>query len=342
LGIDMSTILEIAKLAKVSYSTVSRALNGQKGVSEAVRAKIVNIAKELNYYPDSSARALVSKRVGVIGLIIPRTSEHTFTSPYYSHIFLGISAVLTQRGYHLMLIINEQNSYAAFYHRRLVDGLIVVGNRFNDQRIFTLTESGIPTVVVPGFVQDSPQNPLSINSENYEPNYQAVSHLIDLEHRRIAYILGHKHSKYSIERLKAYQDALRDKGLEIRKEYTPFSDFSVAEGFRLMGQLLDLPEPPTAVLCINDSISIGALNQIKARNLRIPEELSVVVTCASDMLAQYDPPLTIIKVPVVSVGKTAAASLIQLIETGAAPVDSPSIPSTFTIRSSTGPCPRPG
>lgn len=336
----MSTILEIAKLANVSYSTVSRALNGQKGVSDAIRAKIVKLAQELDYYPDSSARALVSKRVGVIGLIIPRTSEYTFTSPYYSHILLGISAVLTQRGYHLMLIINEQNSYAAFYRRRLVDGIIVVGNHFNDQRIFALTESSIPTVVVPGFTQDSPQNPISVNSDNYEPNFQAVSHLLNLKHRRIAYILGHRNSKYSIERLNAYQDALRDNGIEIREEYTPFSNFSVADGYRLMGKMLDLPKPPTAVLCINDSISIGALNLIKARNLRIPDDLSVVVTCASDMLAQYDPPLTIIKVPVVAVGKTAADTLIQLVETGAAPVDSPSIPSTFTVRKSTGPGPR--
>jgi len=337
----MSTILEIAKLANVSYSTVSRALNGRKGVSDEIRAKIVKLAQELDYYPDSSARALVSKRVGVIGLIIPRTSEYTFTSPYYSHMFLGISAVLTQRGYHLMLVINEQNSYAAFYHRRLVDGIIVVGNHFNDQRIFALTESGIPSVVVPGFLQDSPQNPLSINSDNYEPNYRAVKHLIDLKHRRIAYILGHRNSKYSIERLHAYQDAFRANGLEIREEYTPFSDFSVADGFRLMGKLLDLPEPPTAVLCINDTISIGALDQIKARNLKIPDDLSVVVTCASDILAHYEPPLTIIKVPVVSVGKTAAATLIQLIETGAAPAERPSIPANFIIRKSTGPCPQP-
>ncbi|MCF8043801.1 MAG: LacI family transcriptional regulator [Desulfarculaceae bacterium] len=336
----MSNILQIAKLANVSCSTVSRALNGRKGVSDAVRAKIVKLAQELDYYPDSSARALVSKRVGVIGLIIPRTSEYTFTSPYYSHILLGISAVVTQRGYQLMLVINEQKSYAAFYHRRLVDGILVVGNLFDDQRIFALTKNGIPSVVVPGFIQESPQNPLSINSENYEPNYQAVHHLIGLGHRHIAYILGQRNSKYSMERLKAYQDALRDNGLKIREEYTPFSDFSVTDGFEIMGTLLDLPEPPTAVLCINDSISIGALDKIKARNLRIPDQLSVVVTCASDILAHYDPPLTTIQVPVVSVGKAAADTLIQLIETGEVPDARPPILSKFTIRKSTGPCPR--
>lgn len=337
----MSNILQIAKLANVSCSTVSRALNGRKGVSDAVRAKIVKLAQELDYYPDSSARALVSKRVGVIGLIIPRTSDYTFTSPYYSHILLGISAVVTRRGYQLMLAINEQQSYAAFYHRRMVDGILVVGNHFDDQRIFALTQSGIPSVVVPGFMEDSPLNPLSVNSENYEPNYRAVSHLIELKHRRIAYILGYPNSKYSVERLNAYQDAFRDNGLEILEEYTPFSDFSVADGFRVMGELLDLPEPPTAVLCVNDSTSIGALDQIKTRNLRIPEDLSVVVTCVSDMLAHYDPPLTTIQVPVVSVGKTAADALIQLIETGEVPGPYPPILSDFTVRKSTGPCPRP-
>ncbi len=338
----MSTILEIAKLAKVSYSTVSRALNGQKGVSEAMRAKIIKLAQELNYYPDSAARALVSKRVGVIGIIIPRTSEYAFTSPYYSHILLGISAVATQRGYQLMLVINEQKSYAAFYHRRMVDGIMVVGNHFDDQKVFALTERGVPSVAVPGFAPEAPPHPLSINSENYEANYLAVEHLISLGHRRIAYILGHRNSVYSLERMKAYQDALRDNGLETIDEYTPYSDFSVADGFHLLGKLLDLPRPPSAVLCINDSISMGALNQIKARNLNIPDDLSVVVTCASDMLVHYDPPLTEIKPPVVDVGKTAANTLIQLIETGAAPSEHPPLPATFTIRESTGPAPAKG
>ena len=338
---DVSTILEIAKLANVSYSTVSRALNGQKGVSEATRARIATLAREMNYYPDSSARALVSRRLNVIGIIIPRTCEYTFTSPYYSHIMLGISAVATQRGYQLMLVINEQNNYASFYHRRMVDGVIVVGNHFDDQRIFALTEYNIPSIVVPGFLPDSPPHPLSISSENHMANYQAIEHLINFGHRRIAFILGHPNSVYSVERIKAYKDAFRDKDLEIVDEYLPYSDFSVTDGFLLMGQLLDLPKPPTAVLCINDSISIGALNQIKARNLRIPDDLSVVVTCASNMLAHYDPPLTEVTVPVVSVGKTAADTLIQLIETGAAPTERSPLLARFTIRRSTGPRPRP-
>ena len=337
----MATILEIARLANVSSSTVSRALNGRKGVGDKLRAKIIKLAQELDYYPDSTARALVSKRVGVIGLIIPRTSEYTFTSPYYSHILLGISAVATQKGYQLMLVINEQKSYSAFYHRRLVDGILVVGNHMDDEKIFNLTECGIPSVVVPGFMEDSPRNPISITCDNYAPNYQAIKHLIELNHRRIAFILGKPNSKYSVERLEAYRNAMRDHGLEFREEYIAFSDFSVTDGYRIMGELLDLPRPPTAVLFINDSISIGALDQIKARKLKMPDQLSVVVTCASDLLSHYDPALSVVKVPVVALGKTATETLIQIIETGSAPNNECPFPSTFTARESTGPCPEP-
>ena len=336
----MATILEIAKLAHVSYSTVSRALNGRKGVSDKMRAKIVKLAQELNYYPNSTARALVSKRVGVIGLIIPRTSEYTFTSPYHSHILLGISSVATKRHYQLMLALNEQGSYASFYHRRLVDGILVVGNHFDDPKLFELTEGGIPSVVVPGFIEDAPQNPVSITGDNYSSYYQAMDHLIELNHRRIAIILGMPNSKYSVERLIAYRDALLDHGLEMRDDYVVYSDFSVTDGYRIMGDLLDLSAPPTAVLFINDSVSIGALDQIKNRRIKIPDQLSVVVTCTSDLLSHYDPPLTVVEVPVVSVGKVAAETLIQLIEKGEAPIGHISIPSTFKVKESTGPCSR--
>lgn len=334
----MATILEIARLANVSYSTVSRALNGRKGVGDKLRAKIIKLAQELNYYPNSTAQALVNKRVGVIGLIIPRTSEYTFTSPYHSHILLGISSAANARHYQLMLVINEQNSYAAFYHRRLVDGILVVGNHFDDSKLFDLTEFGIPSVVVPGFIEDSPQNPISINGENYAPNYEAVCHLIGLNHRRIAFILGLPNSKYSVERREAYRNALEDHGIEFREEYLAYSDFSVADGYRIMGQLLDLPQPPTAVVFINDAISIGALDQIKARKIKIPDQLSVVVTCASDLLSHYDPPLSVIHVPVASVGRAAAEILIHLIETGSEPEERYSLPASFVIKKSTGPC----
>ena len=146
----MATIKEIAKKAGISYSSVSRALNNQKGVRPEIRKKVLQIAQELNYHPHSSAKALVQNRIGVLGVVIPRTSEFAFQNPYYSHMLLGMSSVANDMGYHLMLVINQQHSYASLYHSHLVDGVIVVANRIDDPYVPELVRDEVPAVVVPG------------------------------------------------------------------------------------------------------------------------------------------------------------------------------------------------
>lgn len=334
----MPTIKQIAQKAGVSYSTVSRALNGKRGVRPESRELILKIAKEMNYFPHSSAKALVKNRVGVIGVVIPRTSEFAFQNPFYSHILLGFSQVANQNNYKLMLSINSRESYASLYHRRLVDGILVVANRTDDERIPELVEMNIPAVAVPGYPADSDIDITEVNSENYQSVHRAVSYLISLRHRKIAFILGKSNSYYTIERLKAYCDALAEHDLPVRKEYLAESDFSKTDAYRLMGNLLDLPEPPSAVICINDSVTPGALHQIKSRGLRAPQDISVVAIGCSDNFELYDPPLTTIRTQVVEVGRAAAQCLIDIIEKGSCPDRRIVIPSDLIIRESTGVC----
>ncbi|KMY65720.1 hypothetical protein AAU61_20760 [Desulfocarbo indianensis] len=334
----MSTIKEIAKAAGVSYSTVSRALNNKKGVGPELREKITQIASELSYFPHSSAKALVKNRIGAIGVIIPRTSEFTFQSPFYNYVLLGISALARQHDYHLMLSINDQKNYASIYHSRMVDGIIVIGNRIDDQHIFELEEKKIPSVVVPGFPDNNHHDIASVNSENFKCVHRAVSYLISLGHRKIAFILGKMNSKYSIERLAAYHAAFRDHKLTYDPKYLVESDFSKTDGHRLMGELLDLPDPPSAVICINDTVTPGALQQIISRGLRIPDDISVIAIGCSDILDLFEPPLTTIKTPVIKIGQTVVHVLIQLIETGRCADKHIVIPSEFIIRESTGAC----
>lgn len=331
----MITIKEIARKAGVSYSTVSRALNNKKGVRADVRELINKIAHETSYFPHSSAKALVENRVGVLGIIIPRTGEFAFQNPFYSQLLLGISAVATQHDYNLMLSINEKKSYISLYFRRLVDGVIVIGNRLDDEHIADLEEKGVPAVVIPGFLEDSKIDIPSVNSENYKSVYRVVDYLLDLGHRKIAFILGTMTSKYSVERFNAYQAAFQDHGLTYDPQYVVESDFSKTDGFRMMGRLLDLPERPSCVICINDSVTPGALQQINSRGLKIPEDLSVVAIGSSDILDLYQPPLTIIKTAVTQIGQTAAQMLIQLIEKEDCPEKHVVIPSELIIRDST-------
>ena len=334
----MSTIKEISKVAQVSCSTVSRALNNKKGVSTEVRDKIVKIAQDMSYFPHSSAQALVQNRVGVIGVIIPRTSEFTFQSPFYNHVLLGLSDMASRHDYNLMLNINDRRSYTSFYYRRQVDGLIVVGNRINDDRTIELEEKGIPAAIVPGFADGSHERIASVNSENFNSTHRAVSHLISLGHRKIAFVLGNMASKYSFERLAAYQKAFQDHGLAYDPSYIAESDFSKSDAYRLMGELLDMEQPPTAVISINDTVTPGVLQQIFSRGLKIPEQISVVAIGCSDMLDLVLPPLTTVRVPAVAIGQTLARVLVQLIETGSCSKQHTIIPTDFIIRESTGIC----
>ncbi len=331
----MTTIKGIAKRAGVSYSTVSRALNQKKGVRPEVRQSILELAREMRYFPNSKAKALVEKRVGVIGVVISRTSEFAFQNPYYSHVLLGLSSVAAENDYRIMLSINEQESYSALYHRCLVDGLVVVANRMDDERIPQLVDEKIPAVAIPGYLPNYQVNIASVNSENFHSVYRAVSYLIGLGHKNIAFILGQMNSKYTVERLEAYKAAFKDKNLKVNPEYIRESNFTKRDGFRLMGQLLDLPNPPSAVLCITDAVTPGALHQIACRGLKIPEDISVVAIGCSDNLELFQPPLTTIKIPAVQVGENAARILFELIENGETQDKHLVIPSDLIVREST-------
>ena len=333
----MSTINEIAKSLGLSNATVSRALNNKKGVRPEVREEILRVAKQMDYFPNSVARALVQKKVGAIGIMIPRANEFAFQNPFYSHMLLGLGTVATRHDYRLMLSISERESYAAMYQQRIMDGIVVVANRIDDERIAELAEKKIPSVVVPGFPQNSKIKIASINSENVKSVYRAVSYLISLGHHKIAFILGSMNSLYSIERLSGYKAAFKDHHLQYDKKYIVESDFTKMEGLRLMGQLLNLPDPPSSIICIGDLVTLGVLKQINHRGIKIPADISVVAIGCSDFYELFEPPLTTIKSPVVQIGQMAAEMVISYLEHGSFHNERVIIPSEFIIRESTGP-----
>ena len=333
----MSTINEIAKKLGLSNATVSRALNNKKGVRPEVREEILRVAKQMDYFPNSVARALVQKKAGAIGIMIPRANEFAFQNPFYSHMLLGLGTVATRHNYRLTLSINERKSYVAMFQQRVVDGIVVVANRIDDERIAELAEKKVPSVVVPGFPQDSKIKIASINSENVKSVYRAVSYLISLGHHKIAFILGSMNSLYTIERLSGYKAAFRDHHLQYDQKYIVESDFTKMEGFRLMGQLLDLPDPPSSIICIGDMVTLGVLKQINHRGIKIPADISVVAIGCSDFYELFEPPLTTIKSPVVQIGQMAAELVINYLEHGSCRDEQVLIPSEFIIRESTGP-----
>ncbi len=331
----MTTIKEIAAGVNASYSAVSRALNGKKGVNPELRKKIIELAKDMNYFPHSSAQALVQKKVGVIGVIIPRTGEFAFQNPYYSHILMGLSQIANAADYQLMLSLGDQQSYTEMYHRRLVDGVVIVANRLDDPLLMEVIHQHIPVVAVPGLAVGSEVEVPSVNSENIVSFKQALKYLLDLGHRRIAFITGKENSLYTTERGEAYRTLFKEHNIPINEDYICESDFSKTDGFRLMGDLLDLAQPPTAVICMNDLVAPGAIQQIYRRGLKIPEQISVIGIGCSENFELYHPPLTAIRTQVQAVGNKAAQILIEQIETGGCREKRVIIDSELIVRQST-------
>ncbi len=238
------TIKDIAHQARVSIASVSRAMNQEAGVSPQTREKILKIARGLNYYPNFQARGLVAQKPEAIGIVIPQTSEHAFSNPYYAEILKGIGAKTNETGQYIVLSLLREENYARLFHHSLAAGIIVLANRINDPGIEEARKMKTPMVLIPGDPQkmDIP----SVDGDNGAGVRQAVEHLCALGHRAIAILYGPMNSKYSVERLAAFRRALRRKRLPFQDDFFAQYDFTQQGAYVEMKKLLTLspPRPP--------------------------------------------------------------------------------------------------
>lgn len=331
----MITIKDIAKKLSVSPSTVSRALTNKNGVSEALGEKIKKIARNMGYHPNFKARALVGGKVGVIGVVIPRSSEVIFSNPFYPEILKGIGNVANKSNYHMLLSFEGTDSYASLFLKGLVDGIIVLAHRIDDNKVPELENRNIPTVLIPGHLGNFESSLPSVNTENTESVFCATDYLIKLGHKRISFILGALNSKFTLERLEGYKRAFEKNNIPLLEEHIRKSDFSKKDGVELMKELLALPHPPTAVIGINDNVTIGAIQAIYSNGMRIPKDISVITIGDSEYVSDFTPPLTAIRLPLVEIGKKATQTLLNLLNGTKLRKKNIILPSEFILRGST-------
>jgi len=331
----MLTIKDIARELNISSSTISRALNNKPGVSKILKERIQAIASNLGYHPNYKARALVGGRIGVIGVIIPRSSEFIFSNPFYPEILKGIGTVARNSNYNVLLSFEGADSYASIFLKGLVDGIIVLARRIDDEKVSEPEKRKIPTVLVPGFIKNSESTLPSVNNENIESVCRATDHLIKLGHKRIAFILGGLNSKFTIERLEGYKRAFAEKHLPLLQEYIRESDFAKKDGVRLMRELLALPIPPTAVIGINDNVTFGAVQTILNSGMEIPKDISVITIGDSEYVSDFTPPLTAIRIHLVEIGKKATQTLLNVLNGTKLRKKNIILPTEFNVRGST-------
>jgi len=328
------TIEHIAQLAKVSKATVSRVLNNSPKVTEETREKVMKVIKESGYYPSAMARRLTTNKAETIGLIIPSPQDKTFGNPFYTEILRGFTHQAKIEGYDLLLFINEhQFNYSKLFHDRRVDGLLLVGIKRNDKGITQLSKNKFPYILT-GKIDYKEAN--YVDAENRRGAYQAVSHLINLGHKRIAYIGGSFEFVFNQERFEGYLSALRDHNLEYGKELTMESISTQESGYEAMRKILKSSSIPTAVFAANDLDAIGAMKAIKDKGLRIPEDISLIGFDDIQLASYTEPSLTTVRQPIYEMGITAISLLVRLIEEKEKRPSRVEMPTQLIIRESSG------
>ncbi|WP_305782967.1 LacI family DNA-binding transcriptional regulator [Symbioplanes lichenis] len=331
------TIADIARRAGVSKGAVSYALNGQPGVSEATRQRIVAIAREIGFNPNSAARALSGASARAVGLTLCRPARMLSLEPFFMGLISGFEQELAARSYALMLQVvqspeTEIEVYRRWWGERRVDGVFVTDLRENDIRIPVLDELQLPAVVIggPGDTGRLPQ----VRSDNAGPIRDAVAHLIGLGHRRIARVGGPPEMVHTQTRTRAFAEACAALGLPAA--VTVPSDYTGEEGTRATRTLLSGPDRPTAIIYDNDVMAVAGLSVAQEMGLSVPADLSIVAWDDSPLCSLVHPPLTALTRDVTAYGAHAARQLLAAIA-GEPVVDAEEIPAHLTPRLSTAP-----
>lgn len=308
----MTTIKDVARLAGVSPSTVSKYINGGSVRKENI-ASIRSAIARLDYRVNPIARSLKTRRSHSVGILLP-----SLAAPFFSSVFMASDRVLRERGYHSMISCyyadhGLERDYLSYLMNTGADGLIYVPENLTAEEFQELTaHRDIPVVqvdrMIPGVDSDT------VLSENKKSACLAVSRLTAKGHRRIALVGGPSSVQTAKERLAGYLQALELNGILYDGTLVFSGELSFAFGYQSFGELMDSAMPPTAIFSTNHDITMGVITAARERGLRIPEEVDVFGFDCVDVCAVMSPPLPVVYQPEEEMGRLAAAYLMERLD----------------------------
>lgn len=314
------TLEEIARLAGVSRSTVSRVINEDPHVSAATRARVWQVVKVHDFHPNPAARALAGRRSQVIGLVIPQALNAVFVDPYFPMLIQGCAAACDDLGYYLMLSLavrQPDDTFRSLIRARHVDGLIIASALTEDSLVERLLDESFPFVLIghaPEHVPEYADIP-TVDADNERGGNMAAQHLARIGFVRIATITGPTNMIAALDRRSGFLCGLRAFGIEVPTDYIQEGDWSESSGTQAMERLLRASPPPDAVFVASDSMALGALRAVRAAGLKVPEDVALVGFDDIPLAASAEPPLTTVRQPIHQLGYLAAATLIGILET---------------------------
>jgi len=308
------TIVEIAKLAGVSTTTVSKVFN-DKTVSKKTKDKVLEVAKKLNYQPSTIAQSLRNKKSKAISLMLPN-----ITNPLFPEIIKGVEEVALENDYVVIVCsfedeLRKERHYFQLLDNRWIDGIIlsgITGDKEENKYIQNTQERGIPVVFIDRGIEGRFLDLVGI--DNQEATFEATKYLLELEHKRVGFVNGLRKIKLFAKRLEGYKRALGESGLE-------FDENLVVEGERVsetaesaINQFLSQKKHPTAIFAMGDLLAITILRGIQMHGLKIPEDVSIIGFDNIPLASLTNPSLTTVNQPAYEMGRQAMKLLIDRIE----------------------------
>ncbi len=307
------TVKDIALRAGVSHPTVSRALRDDPRVATQTTARIKQIASELGYVPSAAARSLKTNRTRVVGILVNRISD-----PFYSQVLDGIQDTLSSAGYSIFLSAAntevtdpDSRTLRALIEQR-VEGLIICSMYVSAAHYARLTVSNRPLVIAHNFAPED--TPHTIYHDDCYGSAELTQHLLDQGHSRIAFIGNARKGRETRDRLRGFCETIERAGLTVPPEYIAYDNpeppLATLDTVR---QLMQLPNPPTALVCYNDAMAIGTMETLRQLGLQVPRDCSVVGFDNISFSAYVHPLLTTFDQPKYELGCAAAQMLLRLL-----------------------------
>lgn len=313
-----STIKDVAKLAGVAPSTVSRVIAGSHRISLPTKLKVQKAMEELSYTPNAIARSLARSSTRTIGFSIARSVDHAFSNPFFSEVMRGISSIAQQKEYNILLSMSttpeeELENCMKLVRERRVDGLILSTSRVKDHLIDTLMEEEFPFVIIG---RSSNRSALSVNNDNVYGAYMATKHLLENGFTEIAFLSGPNDLMVSVDRMNGYRQALIEQNHPYLPSLIVETDFTDVSGYEAMKILLERGHHIDALVASDDMIALGVLRYAMEKGLSIPDDLAIVGFNDDPVVTYTNPPLTSVKISTYELGSEAMWLLLESLEGG--------------------------
>ncbi|AUG57744.1 LacI family DNA-binding transcriptional regulator [Acetivibrio saccincola] len=327
---------DIARIAGVSRSTVSRVINNYPDIPEATREKVLKAIREYNYYPNASARRLAGSKSSTLGLFIVDIKDNekphhviqndeallydnTFFAPFTNafidqankmHYYVLVSTIFSSS--------ELWKIQSSFCEKRIDAGVVIGSGKEDYKKILDLMKKDFILAAVDVETENSNKDKaIYINTNNYQSAYDIAKHFIELGHKNIGIVTGDLEKLSGKTRFEGFKQALKDYNIDLPDNFIGYGDFTEPSGYQAMKSILQSPKLPTAVFVCNDTMAIGAYKAIEESNLKIPDDISIIGFDNIKISEYMSPPLTTVNICLSEIAKTATRLLIESVEKGA-------------------------